>query len=279
MDLATLITRSPVMSGRSPHARRGRPLAPAGGRPRAPHRRTGAVAHARRARRSLSGARPARPRSAASVRRDAGRHERCRAPAAVGVVPILGPVPPSTARPPKSPPRARPAFPRARADSHRGSASPPVSGFTPDVREPVDDADPAAGADAPSAPAASPGTEPDSGAGGAGSLPPPSSPPPPSPSPPPPSPAPSPPPPPAVIPPAPLPPLPPVLPPPHHLLLRHLPYLLHLPSAAASARATSTAGSDRGVLPPPGQLLEDPLETVTQTVEDLLGPILGKPKR
>jgi hypothetical protein len=31
-------------------------------------------------------------------------------------------------------------------------------------------------------------------------------------------------------------------------------------------------------IPPPGQVLENPVDTVTQVVEDLLSPISGKPK-
>jgi hypothetical protein len=32
-------------------------------------------------------------------------------------------------------------------------------------------------------------------------------------------------------------------------------------------------------VPPPGQVLEDPVGTVTQLIDDLLSPITGKPKR
>jgi hypothetical protein len=34
-----------------------------------------------------------------------------------------------------------------------------------------------------------------------------------------------------------------------------------------------------GILPPPGQVLEDPVEAVSDLVDDLLSPITGKPKR
>jgi hypothetical protein len=202
------------------------------------------------------------------------------APAAVGVVPILGPVPAFDGSATEG--ASSSAIPHSRVPAPTlldGSAS-PVSGFTPDVREPVEDPDPASGTDAPVAPAAGPAAEPDSGAGGAGSPPSPSSPPPPSP-------APPPPPPPVVVPPAPLPPPPPVLPPPPPVLPPPPPVLPPPPPPPPPPPAPPPPppvlppppAPIAGIIPPPGQVLEDPVDTVTQTVEDLLGPILGKPKR
>lgn len=160
---------------------------------------------------------------------------------------------------------ASPVLVPAPAFAPASQSTPTVTSSIPeDVREPVVATDPGAGSSSPTD-AITPESPTGSGTVDSGTTPPP---PPPPPTPPPPAPQPGlPPGPPPPLPPAPLPPPPPppALPPPPP------PPVLPPPPALPPPPIV-------GVIPDPGALLEDPVGTLEETLEELLSPILGRPR-
>ena len=200
-----------------------------------------------------------------------GNASAAEAPPAVGLVPILGlgPGDAPVARAPTSVVVPRISVPQPSVSAATSDAPETIPAGPGDAGEPVDDAEPAA--DPPSLPtdggAGSPPADGGGSSGGSTPQPPqPPSSPPSSPSPPPPpAPAPPPPPPPPAPPPAPPPPPPPPAPPP--------------PPPPPPTPPPPPPPPIAGVVPPVGGLLDDPIGTLEETVETILGPILGKPKR